>query len=167
MAKQRMSDEIRKSSNVKYHSIEDLNSILNEPTYTQIALFPPGIKNTLEFGYKHWEFHLIDFDLYNLDLLVDKGKQKPGSSTKPHNVTKSLFSVEEMIYNLNLIYWVHVSHVVRTERYTDFHTKEFVEQYPLKIDVYDFQFNDKLMDKYKELKFRIICERLETRGTTL
>jgi len=174
----RISDELKKSSNVRHHnSIEDLISILNEPTYIEIALFPPGIKDSIDFGYKNWEFHCVDFDLYNNDLLVDRGKQKPGSSSKPHNVTKSLFSVEEMIYKLNLVYGKQVSHVVRTERYTDFHTREFVEQHPLKMDVYDFQVNDELMNKYakqhrdffeeKEQRFKSICERLETRGTTL
>ncbi len=173
-----MSDELKKSRNVTYHhSREDLTSILNEPTYITISLFPPGVRDSIDFGYRNWEFHCIEFDLYNNDLLVDRGKQKPGSSSKPNNVTKSLLSVEEMIYKLNLAHGKQVSHVLRTEEYTDFHTKEFVGQHPLKIDVYDFQVNDELMGKYakqhkdfleeKEREFRSICERLETRGTTL
>lgn len=174
----KLSDELKRSRNVTYHhSRENLASILNEPTHTEISLFPPGVRDSKDFGYRNWEFHCTEFDLYNNGLLVDRGKQKPGGSSKPHNVTKSLFSVEEMIYKLNLAYGKQVSHVLRTERYTDFHTREFIEQHPLKMDVYDFQVNDRLMDKYaklhrdfleeKERMFRDICERLETRGTTL
>jgi len=176
-------DKLKISSQVSYHSpVEDLITILNEPTYTETSLFPLGIKDSIEFGYRNWEFHCVDFDLYNNDLLVDRGKQKPGSSTKPHNVTKSLFSVEKMIYELNLAYGKQVSHVLRIDRHTDFHTREFVEQHPLKMDIYEFQVQDKLMSKYKimsryekqhqdvfekERRLRNICERLETRGTTL
>jgi len=174
----KLSDELQRTNNVVYHSSrEDLTSILREPTYTEIGLFPPGVSNSIEFGYKNWEFHCVDFDLYNDDLLVDRGNQKPGSSSKPHNVTKSLFSVEEMIYELNLAYGKQVSHILRTDRYTDFHTKEFVDQHPLKMDVYEFNIDCGLMSRYekqhrdfiyeKERRFRNICDRLETRGTTL
>ncbi len=165
---QKLSDELKKSNNVIHHnSKEDLTSILSEPTYTEIAI---------EFNLGR-EFHCIDFNLYNNGLLVDRGKQKPGSSNKPHVVTKSLFSVEEMIYKLNLVYGKKVSHVLRIDRYTKFHTKEFAEQSPLKMDTYEFHINDELMTKYlkkhkdfsdeEEQRFRDMCERLETRGTTL
>ncbi len=175
-----MDEVLKKSNNVADHSsLADLALILGEPTYTEIAIFPPGVRNSIEFAYRHWEFHCIYFDLYNNGLLVERGKQQPGSSgfLKPPNTTSSVLSVEEMVYRHNLACGKEISHVLRGDYFTSFHTREFVERNPLKIDVYDFLVDDKLVHKYelehrnflekKEERLGNICGKLKIKGTTL
>jgi len=174
----RMTEVIEESPLITYHeSKEELESILDEPSYLSISLPLPTREG-------QQEFHHIQFDLFDNDVLVDGGNQKPGScpgrkygEKYGKSATESSVTVREMLYRWNLVYGIRVTHVLRTERYTSFHTDEFVKKNPLKFDIYTFSPDPKLLRKAEEERQAeleeekrwqdALIERLIITGTTL
>jgi len=184
---QKLSEELKRSSQVLHFPSEKLESILKRPSYAVRKHEHRVMEDGADVGYggqyphyirtsrciRTWKQINTEYDLYNQDLLVDRGKQKPGSSSWPHETENSLVSVREMIYEWNLVNGKQVSHVVEVEKYIDTEGKQLISR----MWVYDFKIDDELMDKYtkkhkavceeRERRFRDICERLRIKGTTL
>ena len=163
------------ADNFSYHNSEDIGQILGEPTYIfqKIPIQGTDTKGT-HIDAIPSESRSIYFDAYNGDAVVSRGENSPGINiNKSHLITKSLSTVENMIYEWCLVDGKNVTHIVRKESRMD---KDFKRQ-SLNIGVYEFHPDEKTLIRYwtkiseirseRESRLLSLEKKLMETGTTL